>query len=262
MDRSANANRGRGCGQLSMSSNAVSDREARTPARRSAPSGTSAANDRKARAYRHASRHSARVRVLKMALPALALLFVAAFFLFTYSPGLQLDRIELGGGIIQNGKLVMANPVLKGFTKDNLPYHMTAARAVQDVGNSDRVDLRDIRASVPIDGRNTATISARSGSYDNVAQKLKIDSPLVVKTDDGMTARLRSADIEMKSGNLQTDDPVDIDREGSRIRAQSMRVKDRGRVMIFERNVRLTIAPDQPKSAVSEQPGQGTVNAQ
>lgn len=252
-------------GQLNMSSNALEKREAHAaaaPASRPVPRDASAANVRKARAYRHAHRHSVRVRVLKIALPVLAVLFVGAFILFTYAPGVPLDKIELGAGTIQNGKLIMANPVLKGFTKDKLPYHMTAARAIQDVGDNNIVDLQDIRASIPIDSKNMATIGAKSGSYDNAARTLKIDSALTVKTDDGMTATLRSANIEMKSGSLQTDEPVEIDGKGSHIRAQSMKVEDRGRVLIFEKNVRLTITPDQSKSAAEEQPAQGTGNAQ
>jgi lipopolysaccharide export system protein LptC len=217
--------------------------------------------DRRARAYLSASRHSSRVRFLKFILPVLAGIFIGAFYLYSYSPDIPLDKIELGSGTIRDGKIVMANPVLKGFTKDKLPYRMTAERAIQDVGNSGVVGLENIRASVPIDKNVTAKIGAESGTYDNKKQTLTVDSPLTLSTSDGITAKLQSANIEMKSGTLKTDKPVKIDQRGSQISASSMTVKNNGSVLIFENNVRLTITPDQLKSAAGNGQGQEGGNA-
>ncbi len=247
-----------------MGANALQERNGQAAAAAGLRASAGASNgdlDRRARAYLSASRHSSRVRILKFVLPVLAGVFIGAFYLYSHSPSIPLDKIELGAGTVRDGKIVMANPVLKGFTKDNLPYRMTAERAIQDVGNSGVVNLENIRASIPVDKNVSAKIGADSGTYDNTRQTLKVDSPLTLSTSDGMTAKLQSADIEMKSGKLTTDKPVQIDRHGSQISASSMTVKNNGSVLIFEKNVRLTISPDQLKSAAGNGQGQEGGNA-
>jgi lipopolysaccharide export system protein LptC len=246
------------CGRVTMDADALPGHEER-PAAGSSQGNTapysSTEMDRKARAYLSASRHSSRVRILKFALPVLGGAFIGIFYLLSHSVDIPTGTIELGSGTVRNGKIVMANPVLKGYTKDNLSYRMTAERAIQDVGNTDTVNLENIRATIPIDKHNTATIGAASGSYDNKSRTLKVDSPLTVSTTDGMKVRLQSAFIEMKSGSLRTEKPVEIEQNGSQIKAQSMNVEDNGRILVFEKNVRLTISPDQMKSA--QETGQG-----
>ena len=45
----------------------------------------------------------------------------------------------------------------------------------------------------------------------------------------------------MASGKLETSDPVDITLDGARIEADSMRISEKGAVMIFENRVRMEI---------------------
>ena len=44
----------------------------------------------------------------------------------------------------------MANPKLDGFTKENLPYSMTATRALQDFDKNGIIDLEGIDARLPV----------------------------------------------------------------------------------------------------------------
>jgi lipopolysaccharide export system protein LptC len=249
---------------MSMSANATANGNGQAPVSAVARAGNSAGtseSDRRAMAYLSASRHSSRVRFLKFTLPLLAAIFIGAFYYYSRSDDVPLDKIELSAGSIENGKIVMANPVLKGFNSDNLPYRMTAERAIQDVGSRNLVALENIRASIPVDKSNTAIIGAETGTYNNARRTLKVNSPLTVSTSDGMTAKLQSAFIEMKSGSLQTNKPVEIENKGSLIKANSMTVKDNGRVLVFEKNVQLTITPDQLKSAGDKQQKQEGGNA-
>lgn len=202
--------------------------------------------------FRQARRHSRRVHVLKIALPAAAIVMAAAFMAYSGLSGGPSVSVDIADSGLREGKLVMSNPKLDGFTRDNLPYSMTARRAVQAVGNTDVIELEQIDAAIPVDTATTARIDAASGIYDNSAGTLKITSPLTVRTDDGMVARLQSAFINVGDGNLETAQPVDIERRGSRIRADSMTITERGKVLIFENRVRLTIQPAQLKSGGDE----------
>jgi lipopolysaccharide export system protein LptC len=68
-----------------------------------------------------------------------------------------------------------------------------------------------------------------------------------------MVAKLKSAFLDMDKGNMKTEQPVEISRAGSRITSDTMSVEDGGKVMIFEKRVRVSIDPvarkaDQKKS--------------
>lgn len=196
-----------------------------------------------------AERHSRRVRWLKILLPGLAAAGIAGFVGWSYLSVPSVEGVTAHGAAVSDGKLVMANPKLGGFTKENLPYTMTAARAIQDLKNTSVIRLEDIDANVPISAESTATIVAAGGVFDNSANTLVIDTPVTVTTTDGMTANLLSASVDIASGQMSSGDPVEILRDGSRIEAETMQVTENGKVIVFERQVRMEIDPRKARSA-------------
>jgi lipopolysaccharide export system protein LptC len=195
-------------------------------------------------AFRRADRHSRRVRLLKIALPSLAVLTAAGFAAYSYFAIPPIEGVSVQGAAISDGKLVMANPKLDGFTKDNLPYSMTATRATQDLKQTGVIMLEQIDAKLPIDAEISALVAAASGTYDNSTNRLDIDSAITIKTTDGMEAKLGSAKIDIGSGTMTTSDPVEIERQGSRIEAESMSVSESGKLVVFERRVKVRIMPE------------------
>lgn len=194
--------------------------------------------------FRAARIHSARVRILRIALPGLgvliALVFAGYSWLMTGSNA-PFEAAEVG---IVDGKLVMANPNLTGYTKDNRPYRITANRAIQDFGNLERIALEGIKASLPIEDGGVAQVQADSGVFDNAANALTIDSPVTIVTDDGLKVMLGDALIDIAAGSLRTDKQVDIDLARSRISAGSLSVEDNGKILVFDSKVRMTLVPD------------------
>ncbi|WP_343313358.1 LPS export ABC transporter periplasmic protein LptC [Brucella sp. BE17] len=191
--------------------------------------------------FHAAKRHSVRVRVLKTALPVAAVIVGAVFSWYTFfaTPAAPI-KIDLNTGG-ESGKLVMSSPHLNGYTKDNRPYSMTAAKATQDAKNGGTIALEGIAAELPVGDNGTAKVEAESGLYDNANGRLQLDKNFVVTTDDGLHAVLRSADVNLKSGQITTDEPVDIRNGTTHILADRMQVKDNGKVLIFEHKVHMTI---------------------
>ncbi|EEY08634.1 conserved hypothetical protein, partial [Brucella pinnipedialis M163/99/10] len=191
--------------------------------------------------FHAAQRHSVRVRVLKTALPVAAIALAAVFSWYTFlaTPASSVKvEVNTGG---ETGKLVMKSPHLNGYTKDNRPYSMTAAKATQDVKNSGAITLEGISARLPVGEKGHATVEAASGVYDNANGRLQLDKDFTVTTDNGLRAQLHSADVNLKSGQIATDKPVDIRNGTTHILADSMQVKDNGKVLIFENNVHMTV---------------------
>lgn len=196
-------------------------------------------------AFRAARRHTRRVRFLKKALPlmAVAIMLVFAGYSWMVTPGKV--SIDVASSGFVDGKLIMASPKLDGYTRDKLPYSMTASRAIQEPGNMDRFELEDIVARLPLSREQVADVAAASGLYDNTTRTLNIDSPISISLSDGLRARLSGARIDVSTGSLETQEPVEIRLDGLSITADSMRVTDNGKVLVFDRNVKMTLDPQQ-----------------
>lgn len=205
------------------------------------------------RAYEAATRHSAKVRLAKIALPVIGLAGAAVFAGFTVfaRPDLPDIAVDLTKTAITDGKVVMANPRMSGFTKNDRPYEMEAERAIQDVTKTAEIALENITASVPFRGDTAARIIAEAALFNNDAQTLTIEKPFTVTSSDGLKASLKSAFVDIAGGSMKTDQPVDIRLNGTRITAQSLHVAEQGKVLVFENKVRLNIDPASARSMTS-----------
>lgn len=196
-------------------------------------------------------RRSRNVRRLKVALPVLAVLMAAGLAGKSLLARMGEVSIDLAGTSIQNGRLIMANPRMAGFNAENRPYEMQAARAAQAISDDDVVELETIGARLPVGTDQWATVDAASGKLVKSQNRLEIDSPAVIRTTDGMVARLESATIDIADGTMQTSDPVQIDRNGSTISADSLSVTEGGTVMVFQNRVKVHIRGKQVDTAAA-----------
>jgi lipopolysaccharide export system protein LptC len=181
--------------------------------------------------------------MLKFVLPVLAVLIAAGFFGYTYVVSPNDVVMEIEAQTIENGKIVMANPKLSGVTKEQRPYSMTALRAIQDFAEQSVIELEKIDARLPFDSDSWATIEAERGIYNSQLNTLELPNPISIKSDGGLVASLESAYIDVGKGEMTTTRPVEISLDGSRITSDSMRVVDNGKVLIFEKRVRVSIDP-------------------
>lgn len=209
-------------------------------------------------AFDRAQRHSRRVRVLKFAVPVAAALIAVAFPIYSYLAAPVAVKVQAEGTAFSNGKLVMANPKLNGFTKQKQPYSMTALRAIQDVSTQGIIELEGIDAKVPIAPDNVAAVKASHGTYDRDGNTMNLTSDVTITTTDGMQAKFKSVFLDMGKGTMKTGDPVDVSRGGSRITADTMSVQDNGKVLVFENKVRVNIDSAALKAA---QGNSGETNA-
>ena len=210
-------------------------------------------SERGAEAFARAARHSRRVRVLKIVLPAAAVVVSVLFLGYSLLSPTVLDGLNLESATIEGGSLVMHNPSLNGFTSENLPYSVTATRARQEIGSdSGPIELEKIQATLPIDAERQATVTAGGGVFDQEKNRLLLNNAITVESNAGIFAQLKSANVDMASGNLSTDEPVDIEVNGMRVRAKSFHTIDGLERLVFENGVRLEIDPASVRRAQEE----------
>lgn len=199
--------------------------------------------------FRVAERHSRRVRLLKIVLPSLAVLMAAAFLFQTYRSTPSSVDVSSDNSAVTDGKLVMANPRLEGFTTESLPYSVSAMRAVQDIADEAVIELQEIAATLPIDADRSATVKTARGIFDQTKNLLTIDKQIDITTTDGAVAKLASAQIDMSTGRMTSDKPVSIKYKTAAITSGSMSAEKNGKVVIFDNHVQVNIVPPKPETA-------------
>lgn len=196
-----------------------------------------------AEAYRLAARHSARVRRLKVVLPAAAiaigLVFVAVSIARTYLPA----DLQMESASIEDGKLVMLNPAISGRNDDGISYSMKAERALQDIKQPDVITLENIRAKMPVNETTIAEVEAATGVYDRGGNLLDMTAPFTIRLNTGLEAAFRSAHLDINGGRMNSDEPISIRSREASIVAQSLRMTDKGKVIVFEGKVVVDVDP-------------------
>ncbi|MBS4019942.1 MAG: hypothetical protein KGZ68_17105 [Dechloromonas sp.] len=206
--------------------------------------------------FEGALRHSRRVRFFKIALPLVSLAIAAGFAAYSWLLSPASVAIVVDGSAVRDGKIVMANPKMTGFTSDNLPYAMNAARAVQELSRTGGIELEEIDARFPISVDKWAKIVAETGVYDDESNSLRITSPMRIETSDGLTATLGPSDVDIAAGEMRSPSPIRIQQNGSTITANGLEVLDKGTVFVFEDKVRVQVDPRTVRGA-TEGAGKG-----
>jgi lipopolysaccharide export system protein LptC len=205
--------------------------------------------------FASAFRHSNRVRLLKLSLPLAALFAIGFFTAATIFADTGAPVVTEKLAATSDGRIIMANPKLEGFTGDNRPYKMTAYRAIQQTVASPVIELEAVSADLPFGKLATANVTASNGVFDNSSSTLTLNSAILLTTSDGMTANLNTAKVNVVTSEMSTDQPVDIKTSGSHITANSMKITNGGKVVVFENQVRLNINSKQLKQAEEAAPG-------
>lgn len=196
-----------------------------------------------AAAYKRALAHSARVRRWKILLPIAALIISLCFVAVSWVRTMFPENLSIGGAKIENGKIVMEKPAISGRNDDGISYFMNARRALQDIANPNLITLQDIDAAVPVRGDLVARVKATSADFDRSTDLLDMTAPFVVTLSSGVKVDFQSAHLDVHAGRMNSKEAVKVEAKDSTLVAKSMEITDKGRVISFAGDVRVTINP-------------------
>ena len=194
------------------------------------------------RAFRAAARHSRYVRFLRVAVPVLIAAVVVAVSLATwFSPTRLLAKLPTGGSLgsvgISGSKVTMALPRLEGYTRDARPYQLTAKTAAQDLLKPDNVELSEIRTKMETADKAVVEMTAATGLYHSKADQLILRDSIVIKSTSGYEGHLTEAVVDMRSGHIVSDKPVEVNLLNGVLKANRLAVE--GEVIRFDGGVTL-----------------------
>jgi lipopolysaccharide export system protein LptC len=196
------------------------------------------------RLVRAARRHSRLVRVVRIALPVMVVLALGALVFVTYfDPMRMLQALPSVSGklAVQGSKITMEAPRIAGFTRDSRSYEMTAETAVQDIRSPDVVDLKNLRAIIELPGPNLAQITAATGVYNTKTEHLVMRDRVMFTTAHGYRGKLREAQVDVKQGNIVSDQPVEIMLPDGILKANRLEVMESGDLIRFDGGVVLNL---------------------
>lgn len=204
--------------------------------------------------YRAAIRHSRRVRVLRIGVPAIiaaALIMVVAVNYLPTVGGFRLPG-ELGKLVIKGTKITMQQPRLSGYTIDSRPYEFTAKTAEQEITKPDLMELHLIEAKVEMQDKSMVNVTSNAGTYDMKKEMLTLVDSVHLTSSTGYEVRMSEAQVDIHKGNVVSDKPVWVKLTNGVINAKRMEVFDGGDLIRFGGGVSMTVIPDQDSTSASE----------
>jgi lipopolysaccharide export system protein LptC len=196
------------------------------------------------RAFRAARRHSRAVRIMRLAVPAGVILVVLGFGLAAYFNPLRVLAklpVNLNDLVVSGTKITMEKPRMTGFTKDGRAYEFIADAAAQDLTKPDIVELRNIRAKLQMQDQSMMDMSADVGVYDTKREMLQLNNNIVLLSSNGNKGRLSQAMIDVRKGNVVSDQPVELEFLQGVLNGQQLEIVDSGDMVRFHGGVKMDL---------------------
>ncbi len=194
--------------------------------------------DERERAFLSAERHSRIVHILRRALPVVAILVLAAYFVSTRMSVTVGDlTASIDGMEIADGNLRMLNPTLKGADKKNGDYVIKAEYADQEVKNPNLIKLHAITADVSNPSGGWSKMKAVRGKFDSKTERLLMKDRITIETSAGVTGELSYATLDMATQTLRSHNPVSFKLTNGTVRANALTLRSRENTLVFRGKV-------------------------
>jgi lipopolysaccharide export system protein LptC len=187
--------------------------------------------------------HAQLMRILKIALPAAALMLILVVALwprFLIEGGrFRILADEFGSEGLN--RLSMVNARFEGTDRSDRPFTVTADRATQDLEDTDLIELIRPKADMTLEDGNLVALTAEHGLFRRDDETLKLSGGVDLVHARGYTIRTLAADINLKTGTAEGSDPVSAKGPFGAVTSQGFRVAQRGGVIVFTGNAKLIL---------------------
>lgn len=186
------------------------------------------------------------VDLLRIAVPLTGALVFAVLVGQIMLAGL-LRSYGVAGLHIDRGNLVVEAPRYSGLGSDGSRYLVTAAEARTGIGQTNLVDMTDVRLNLGRPGKAELHATAATATADMNRKTVTVPGLTVFHDDAGMRGTLTDLRATMGSSDLVAQGPVDISfPDGSHLTADTMVRKADQQTWTFTRAT--LVMPDLPRS--------------
>ena len=196
------------------------------------------ANRRKTRPRRRKS-----ISALRIALPLLAAGIVVTIAAQATLRALQAKPLAAAAS---GPALRMENPRFTGAMRDGRAFLITATAAVRDSADPNKVALESPRLTRGYGSDNPTQVISRQGAYDEQKGALLLTGDVKIDNGGGYAFSTEKALIDTRTGEVVGDQGVSgAGVSGSKVKADSYSVSDKGDRVVFKGRVRTRLNPGQ-----------------
>ncbi len=229
------------------------------PAPPVAPTGTNSGSPRSLARWAGnlpSNRHSRRVALLKLLLPAIGLSLLLLVAVWPrLAPLLERMRIAFPAIDMRDAReLRMLNPRYAGTDRQNRPFVVTASVGRQVPDRNDLMSLENPRADIKTGGGASVVVTAATGIYQSQAQLLDLFGDVTLTHENGTRLTTDTARIDVVHNSAQGDDPIEGHGPSGDVKARGFRIYDKGDDVIFTGQSDLTLRGAKVIGAKTEPP--------
>lgn len=202
-----------------------------------------------AAALRLGGRHSRRVGRLRFILPATALMMLLMIMAWPWLNGgyhgliMPVFSHVIGDGV---DPMRMHKPRYVGRTKGQDAYEVTAASALLDPKNADRIHLDQLTAIVQRSDADDVHVRANEGLYYRDREILDLKGDLELRFGERYTFRTSEASVSFGNGEVAGRTPVTGEGPIGTLAADRFKITEGGDRLRFNGHVQVVYQPEAP----------------
>ncbi|NBT85222.1 MAG: hypothetical protein EBT45_01800 [Alphaproteobacteria bacterium] len=162
-------------------------------------------------------------------------LIASVFFYSSYK--------STGSSLLQNMKLLNSSQNIRynGLDTKGRPFVVTSINGREISGN--QILLHEPEAVLDLGEGAKVKLRGTQGIYDKLSKILLISGNVHLNHTNGLNLMTSEASIDLDKGTAQNNVPVEGYNESSTIRAQSFKISDHGKNVLFQGQPELVIHP-------------------
>ncbi|MGI9435049.1 MAG: LPS export ABC transporter periplasmic protein LptC [Geminicoccaceae bacterium] len=194
-------------------------------------------------------RHSRRVDRLRFLLPVVALSLLGMVMAWPWLTGgyhgliMPVFSRTIG---IDSDMMRMQQPRYVGRYQETDAYEVTAASALLDPKNPNRIHLDQLIAVFDQKDADEMRLRANDGIYSRSDETLDLEGDIQFIFGAGYRFETSHSKLDFVAGTVVGDHPVTGDGPTGTLAADRFNIVDGGKIMRFEGRVRVTLQPGQP----------------
>jgi len=208
--------------------------------------------ERRRRLLQRWRRHSALIAVLRKLLPALCLAIIAALGAWSAMSTLLWRKDTK---VRSNAEIRMLNPNFQGRTEAGKPFLMTAASAIQDNADANKVTYDHPVLNVGIGTPEWTKITAAHGVYRQDTHMLDLTGQVILDDYKGNHLETEHALVDTTKDNVDGDTHITGHGPLGSIDASSYSLRDGGAYLQFQGRVKSVIQQQKPTAGAAPPAG-------
>jgi lipopolysaccharide export system protein LptC len=171
---------------------------------------------------------------------ALAAVFVAHIAKFEAT---MPSRPEAQADAPASHQVVVTHSTLTGYDDSRQPYSVTAASAVQDASQPNRVHLTTVAGELHRRSGDAFSLAARTALFDSKTEVLELEGEVELVAAGRFVAAMDKAAVTLNDKRLRSQSPVSVRFGRGAITAGGLEITEDGNRVVFLDRVKVVFEP-------------------